>query len=278
MQNAEVRDWRTGKSLGYTPNDDDKRGLFDFLGLEPLVEAVWEEDGTHIDPFTNQTVEHKKGEHKIDEDGNFYYETLGGRDASGKSFLKQWDTLTVDGTFWNKFDPFDSDGVSKSIGGQIAKTAAIMAPLLIPGVNTAYGYLMAGVLLSDALSTFGKAGTEMLDPNYTNNRLWNAFNMYGAFMRRFDSSASDENGYFEQGTNMLSSVASQLFQQRAIAQIPKFLKWNKSDTKILKDFINEHGDSYLKKYGKNISKALADGDISATSLLSEKRLLDNYTV
>lgn len=276
MQNAEVRDWRTGKSLGYTPNDDDKRGLFDFLGLEPLVEAVWEEDGTHIDPFTNQTVEHKKGEHKIDEDGNFYYETLGGRDASGKSFLKQWDTLTVDGTFWNKFDPFDSDGVSKSIGGQIAKTAAIMAPLLIPGVNTAYGYLMAGVLLSDALSTFGKAGTEMLDPNYTNNRLWNAFNMYGAFMRRFDSSASDENGYFEQGTNMLSSVASQLFQQRAIAQIPKFLKWNKSDTKILKDFINEHGDSYLKKYGKNISKALADGDISATSLLSEKRLLDNY--
>lgn len=60
MQNAEVRDWRTGKSLGYTPNDDDKRGLFDFLGLEPLVEAVWEEDGTHIDPFTNQTVEHKK--------------------------------------------------------------------------------------------------------------------------------------------------------------------------------------------------------------------------
>lgn len=125
-----------------------------------------------------------------------------------------------------------------------------MAPLLIPGVNTAYGYLMAGVLLSDALSTFGKAGTEMLDPNYTNNRLWNAFNMYGAFMRRFDSSASDENGYFEQGTNMLSSVASQLFQQRAIAQIPKFLKWNKSDTKILKDFINEHGDSYLKKYGK----------------------------
>lgn len=276
MQNSEVRDWKTGISLGYTPNDDDKRGLFDFLGLEPLVEAVWEEDGTHVDPISGQTVKHSKGDLKTDENGNYYYETLGDRDASGKSFLKVWDTLTVDGTFWNKFDPFDSDGVSKNIGGQIAKTAAIVAPLLIPGVNTAYGYIMAGALLTDALSTFGKAGTEMLDPDYKNNKLWNSFNLYGAFMRRFDNSSSDENGYFEQGTNMLSSVASQLFQQRAIAQIPSLLKWNKSDSKVIREFVDKYGDSYIKQYGKSLSKALADGDITATNLLTEKSLLDNY--
>ena len=276
MQNAEVRDWKTGVSLGYTPNDDDKRGLFDFLGLEPLVEAVWEEDGTHIDPISGQTVKHVKGDLKTDENGNYYYETLGDRDASGKNFLKVWDTLTVDGTFWNKFDPFDSDGVSKNIGGQIVKTAALVAPLLIPGVNTAYGYLMAGSLLSDALATFGKAGTEMLDSDYKNNSLWNKFNLYGAFMRRFDGSSSDENGYFEQGTNMLSSVASQLFQQRAIAQIPTLLKWNKAESKVIKEFIDSYGDKYLKQYGKSLSKALADGDITATNLLTEKKLLDSY--
>lgn len=276
MQREEVRDWKTGESLGWTPNDDDKRGFFDFMFTPPVVEAVWDEDGYHKDPITGKTEFHQKGEHKINENGNYYYETLDGRDATGKSFLKAWDTVTVDGTTWNKFDPFDADGVSQNVGAQIYKTAAILAPLLIPYVNTAYGYVVAGGLLSDALATFGKAGTEALDSDYVNNPLWNKFNMYGAFMRRFDNSSSDENGYFEQGTNMLSSVASQLFQQRAIAQIPQLLKWNKSETAIVKDFIAKHGDKYLKQYGKNLSKALADKDISAVSLLEDNKLLEYW--
>lgn len=275
-QRAEVRDWRTGESLGWTPNDDDKRGFLDFMFTEPVVEAVWDEDGYHVDPMTGQTVHHFAGEDKTDENGNYYYENLGDRDASGRSFLKVWDTLTVDGTTWNKFDPFDADGVSQSVGAQVLKTAAVIAPLLIPGVREAYGYAVAGALLSDALATFGKAGTEALDSDYKNNPLWNKFNSFGAFMRRFDNSSSDENGYFEQGTNMLSSVASQLYQQRAIAQIPQLLKWNKSETKIVKDFIQKNGDSYLKQYGKTLTKALKDGDIQATSLLGQNKLLEYY--
>ena len=131
------------------------------------------------------------------------------------------------------------------------KTAAMIAPLLIPGVQVGYGYLMSGMLLSEALSTFGKAGVEMLDKDYKNNPLWSKFNLFNAYMNRFENSSSDENGYFEQGMNMLGSVASQLWQQRSIAQIPSILKWNKSDSKILKEFITENGDTYLKKYGKN---------------------------
>ena len=275
-QQSEVQDWKTGKSLGWTPNDDDKRGLLDFWFNEPVVYATWDEDGTHIDPISGKTVKHVKGEFKINNQGEYYCENLGDRDSSGKQFLKTWDTLTVDGTFWNKFDPFDADGKSKSIEGQIMKTAAMIAPLLIPGVQVGYGYLMSGMLLSEALSTFGKAGVEMLDKDYKNNPLWSKFNLFNAYMNRFENSSSDENGYFEQGMNMLGSVASQLWQQRSIAQIPSILKWNKSDSKILKEFITENGDTYLKKYGKNISTAIKDGDITAMNLLEEHKLMDYY--
>lgn len=275
-QQSEVQDWKTGKSLGWTPNDDDKRGLLDFWFNEPVVYATWDEDGTHIDPISGRTVKHVKGEFKVNNQGEYYCENLGDRDSSGKQFLKTWDTLTVDGTFWNKFDPFDADGKSKSIEGQVMKTAAMIAPLLIPGVQVGYGYLMSGMLLSEALSTFGKAGVEMLDKDYKNNPLWSKFNLFNAYMNRFENSSSDENGYFEQGMNMLGSVASQLWQQRSIAQIPNILKWNKSDSKILKEFISENGDTYLKKYGKNISTAIKDGDITAMNLLEEHKLMDYY--
>lgn len=275
-QQSEVQDWKTGKSLGWTPNDDDKRGLLDFWFNEPVVYATWDEDGTHIDPISGRTIKHVKGEFKVNNQGEYYCENLGDRDSSGKQFLKTWDTLTVDGTFWNKFDPFDADGKSKSVEGQIMKTAAMIAPLLIPGVQVGYGYLMSGMLLSEALSTFGKAGVEMLDKDYKNNPLWSKFNLFNAYMNRFENSSSDENGYFEQGMNMLGSVASQLWQQRSIAQIPNILKWNKSDSKILKEFISENGDTYLKKYGKNISNAIKDGDITAMNLLEEHKLMDYY--
>lgn len=275
-----VRDWQTGQSLGYTPNDDDRRGLIDFLGLEPLVEARWEEDGWHTDLSTGKKVKHQKGDWKLDENGNPYYETLGDRDVIGKNLLHITDTLTVDGTTWNKFDPFDSDGISKNIGGQIVKTAAAIAPLLIPGVRETYGLVVAAALLSRALATFGKAGLEAVDADYKNSLAWNIFNQYDGYLGRFDTSVSDEGSTsmmnFEQATNLISDVVSQLYQQRAIAKIPQMLNWNSINTAGLKKFLNKNGEAYLKKYGKTLNQALKDKDMEALALMSEGKLLQSY--
>lgn len=278
-QNNYVRDPLTGESLGWKPNDDDRRGLIDFLFQKPVVEARWEEDGVHIDPMTGQQVQHSKGDWKLDENGNPFYEELHG-DGTGKNYLHLEDTLTVDGTFWNKFDPFDSDGVSKNIGGQIMKTAITIAPLLIPGVNMYYGAAMSGVLLSSALSSLGKAGVEALDSDYMNNSLWRGLNSYSAYMSRFDRSISDEGSEsmmnFEQATNLLSDVVGQLYQQRAVAYIPRLLKWDKNSSREVADFLDKYGDTYLKKYGKTIQKAIEDNDAEVVSFLSKSAIASHW--
>ena len=275
-----VRDWKTGKSLGWTPNDDDKRGLLDFLGIPSLVEARWEEDGWHTDPFTNRKVKHYKGEWKTDSNGNPYYETLGDRDTSGKNFLHITDTLTIDGSKWNDFDPFDSDGITKNVGGQIMKTAFSIAPLLIPYVNTVYGLITGGALLSEALATFGKAGVEALDSDYSSNKIWRGFNKYTGYMNRFERSLSDKGSEsmlnFEQAANLVLDVASQLWQQRAIAQIPSYLKLDKQSTSAIKKLRAQYGEQYLKKFGKTLDQAIKDGDTTALNWEVGKMIESNY--
>ena len=275
-----VRDWKTGKSLGWTPNDDDKRGLLDFLGIPSLVEARWEEDGWHTDPFTNRKVKHYKGEWKTDSNGNPYYETLGDRDTSGKNFLHITDTLTIDGSKWNDFDPFDSDGITKNVGGQIMKTAFSIAPLLIPYVNTVYGLITGGALLSEALATFGKAGVEALDSDYSSNKIWQGFNKYTGYMNRFERSLSDKGSEsmlnFEQAANLVLDVASQLWQQRAIAQIPSYLKLDKQSTSAIKKLRAQYGEQYLKKFGKTLDQAIKDGDTTALNWEVGKMIESNY--
>ena len=275
-----VRDWKTGKSLGWTPNDDDKRGLLDFLGIPSLVEARWEEDGWHTDPLTGRKTKHVKGEWKTDSSGNPYYETLGDRDASGKNFLHITDTLTVDGSKWNDFDPFDSDGITKNVGGQIMKTAFSLAPLLIPYVNTVYGLITGGALLSEALATFGKAGVEALDSDYSSNKIWQGFNKYTGYMNRFERSLSDKGSEsmlnFEQATNLVLDVASQLWKQRAIAQIPSYLKLDKQSTSAIKKLRAQYGEQYLKKFGKTLEQAIKDGDTTALNWEVGKMIGSNY--
>jgi hypothetical protein len=73
--------------------------------------AQYDSDGTHEDPISGETVEHKKGEPKLDPNGEFYYERLDGRDIYGRRVLNKMNVITTDGSWWNKIDPFDSDDI-----------------------------------------------------------------------------------------------------------------------------------------------------------------------
>lgn len=65
-----------------------------------MVLATYDEDGTHQE--NGRTVQHKKGDFKLNENGDPFYEKLGNRDPYGKEVLRVSDTLTVDGTPINK--------------------------------------------------------------------------------------------------------------------------------------------------------------------------------
>ena len=120
-QTQKVYNTKTGVYEDRTPND-----FFSTLFREPVVEARWEEDGTHRDE-NGREIKHYKGQWKVNSEGNPYYETLGDRDAINKSFLHVSDVLTDDGSFMNSIDFFDSDGLKKSTTGAILKAAAAIA-------------------------------------------------------------------------------------------------------------------------------------------------------
>lgn len=61
-----------------------------------MVLAQYDEDEEEI--VNGRVIHHKKGEYKLNEHGEYYYETLGNRSAKGKSILHTEDVLTVDGS------------------------------------------------------------------------------------------------------------------------------------------------------------------------------------
>jgi hypothetical protein len=43
-------------------------------------------------------IKHKKGDKKLNNEGTYYYETLGGRSVYGREVLSKWDTLGKEGS------------------------------------------------------------------------------------------------------------------------------------------------------------------------------------
>lgn len=212
----------SGESLGWTPNE--KGGLFKALDRPALALAIYTENGTH--EIDGRTYEHKAGDYKLDEYGMPYYEEVGDQDTSGREMLHYTDTFTVDGEKWNKYDFFDSDGLEKSIGGIAAKTAVTLIPYMIPYVREFWGAVNVSKELSKLLPVLGKAFNGIFNGDPESDLIKN-LNKLENYVSRFDASTSDEGmkQYFGLETvgNLLSSVGSQLFQQRVISMIPTIL-------------------------------------------------------
>jgi hypothetical protein len=66
------------------------------------------------------------------------------------------DTLTKEGTAFNKIDFFDSDDLEKSAVGTTFKAVAQIAPFLFPGSQMIWGGVTAALALNKALPAFAK--------------------------------------------------------------------------------------------------------------------------
>lgn len=287
-QNAKVFDYETGEFLDWTPNSPGKSGI-GFLGIPTLVLATWDEDGTHLE--NGIEVKHSKGEYKFNEDGSPYYETLGNRDASTKDILRFSDTLTTDGSAWNKWDPFDSDGLEKSTRAIVADTVLNLVPYFIPYIGTAYKVLQIAKGSAKVFGVLGKAGSDLVGIN-EGDGLWNMFNALDATASKFAPTQSDkgkESIFTLEGiASIVKDSANQLYSQRTIAQLPRVLKLNPLNNKAInKKLVKDFGEEYLDKYGKDLATALKDGtvndDFLKNMLTSQKgtqaisRAMNRYT-
>lgn len=216
-QDNYVRDEK-GNVLDWTPNQHS--GIYKSLMDPTLALATYDEDTTEL--VNGIEITHKKGDFKFDENGNAYYEILGNRDSYGKDVLHYTDTLTVDGTTLNKFDFFDTDGLTKSVGGTLMKTAVTMLPYLIPGVNTFMGAVGVVYGLASIAPTLGKAVNGIFGDN--NSDFGQALTKGENFFQKFKGSQSDEaraGGFLslENIAEILTSSASQLYSQKTLGQI-----------------------------------------------------------
>lgn len=208
-----------GNELDWTPND--KGGLFKGLFRPALYMDCYEEDGYHEE--NGRQVYHRKGELRLDENGDPRARILGKNDSYGKDMIHYSDTITMEGSTWNRWDPFDSDGLTKSIGGTVMKTALSIAPYFIPYVGPWLGGIAALGGIASFVPVLGKTMDSFItgtDDNSFGRSMTSIENWFG----KFGSSQSDEaRGRFfslENIGDMIVSSAGQLYSQRIIGEAP----------------------------------------------------------
>ncbi len=218
-QDSEAQD-ENGNGLGWTPNN---HGFFKSIFAPTMVLATYDEDGVHQE--NGRTVQHRKGDFKLNENGDPFYEKLGNRDPYGKEVLRVSDTLTVDGTPINKWDFFDSDGLDKSIGKTILQTAAYVAPLLIPGMSSIWGTIGMVGGLTAAMPTLLKGINGILGSN--DSPYGRALTSAEGWLERWSPTQSDKGKEkflsWENLGEIIRSSSMQLFSQRQVANLSQHL-------------------------------------------------------
>ena len=232
-QQSKIWDSEKGKWLDYSPNDisfvRNPLGWFKSLFDDPLVKATWDEAGEHKDPITKRIVHHEKGDLKLNDEGEYFYETLGNRSPIGKEILSSFDILTVDGEGINKYDFIDSDGLDKSVVGTIAKTALAVAPLFIGGPTAAIysGALVAREMAKSLPMLYGMVSS--LWGNEEDSKVLNTIAAYGDKFSSGTSEYSKQNTFtFENIASLVGDVATQWGQQRVIAESINKLRGSKN--------------------------------------------------
>ena len=235
-EKQKIYDWEEGKFKDETPESSALfSNPFKFIKnifSEPLVLAKYDEDTDEIDPLTGILQHHKKGENKTNSEGEFYFETLGGRSLLGKQVLSLGDVLTKEDSAVNKYDFFDSDDLEKSPEGVIAKNLAAIAPVLFLGpVGTSiYGGLYVARELLKTLPMMERVGTILSSQDSDETSTLNTLAAYGQKFTGGTSEYSKQKTFsFENFGNLISDVALQWVQQKAIAEtITKLFTSNKT--------------------------------------------------
>lgn len=260
MQKSNIFDWDKQQFESYSPNDIAlEKNLIGYVKSlwQPLVQAQYEEDGVHQNPFTGQMIAHKKGDLKINDEGEFYYETLGSRSAYGKQFKSIFDTLTVDGSTLNTYDFFDSDGLDKSVTSTVAKVVATVAPLFTP-LAPYYGWALVGAQLFDIAPTLFNitVGNFTETPQFLNH-----IQGIGKSLKGSVSDYSQKNLVtIENLGTILSDVALQWQQQVLISKGVGTLLGN---NKIQKQIADEAAELAVQK---TVTTAVTGGVVTEATL------------
>ena len=251
--NLENAEW------GDAPNDS----FFKYFPTT-LVLAQYDSNGTHKDPITGEIVKHNKGDLKLNKEGQFYYEKLDGRDVYGRRVLNKMNVITTDGSFANKFDPFDSDDIEqKSIGGSILKNTALVGSMLLPYVGPWVVGLSIATQSASLFATLGKMLVGSESPTLNNFEGWSKSMNRQTAKTEY---AQQNTWCWENFINLAGDVFAQIKEQRFIFNsFPRILKGS-----ITEDALNAKRLELIEKY-RNTPINNLDNQVN---VLKAKRLLN----
>ncbi len=265
-----------------SPNDNFFGNFFD-----TLVMAQYDEDGEHIDPITGEKVKHQKGDLKTNQDGEFYYEKLDGRDIYGRRVLNKMNVLTTDGSFWNKYDFFDSDDIQqKSVGGTVMKNLALVGSMFIPYVGPWIAGLSVATQMAGLGATLGKMLVGSDSPTLSAIEGWSqSLNRQTAKTEY----AQKNTWCWENFIDLIGDVAGQLKEQRFLFEkIPAAVKGvdiadKAKYTKKLEDFQKIYKSQASEKYAtlakQGLSKSQlekAGQELNAVAALKAQGEMDSF--
>lgn len=270
VYNIETGEWTD------SPNDS-----FFSNFMTPLVRAQYDEDVVD----ENGEVIHQAGEYKLNEDGLPYYETLGGRNISGKRVLNKMNVLTKDGSFANKFDFFDSDDIEqKSTAASILKNAALVGSMFIPYVGPVVAGLSVATQTVGLLGTFGKMASNLVgaDDSWANE--WEGWAK--SVSRQASTEYAAQNTWcWENFINLIGDSVGQLAEQRWIFKaVPTLFMGTKayksmstSGRKSLAEEIatdlKSKNEEYVKT--KDLVNQLAEGSAGRKQLQGYLKTMDS---
>lgn len=269
-QSSKIYDPATGTYLDKSVNDlslwKNPIGYFESIFGDPLVYATYDEDTEEIDPVTGNKVLHRKGDWKVNKDGDYYVEKLNGRSLIGKQVVSSLDYLTPENAEINKYDFFDSDDLEKSVSGTIAKNVAAIVPMLVPYVNVAYSGLLVGREMSKALPMLYGIVNGLSGSDTTDSKLLNTVAAYGQTFTGSTSDYAKANTFsLENFANLMSDVALQWGQQKFIAQT--FSKLTSGGDRALKSAYANAQLEYRNRAQKAIEDAFS-GKLPAEKMAS----------
>lgn len=231
---------------GDSPNESWFKDFWD-----TRVMASWDEDGVHIDPITGKEVKHLKGDLKLNENGTYYYESLDGRSVYGKQVLNKFNTLTTDGSAWNKYDFFDSDDIEqKSIGGSVLKNLALVGSMFIPYVGWGVAAASVAHQMAGLTATFGKMLAGSDSPTLSAIEGW----VKSTDRRNLKTEYAQQNMWcWENFIDLIGDTTAQLREQRAIFKFaPGIIK---GDFKALSEKkMTKYADDLAKKYAQEATE------------------------
>lgn len=262
-QTQKIWDSKTNTYLDETPNDSalfvNPLKFVKNLFADPIMLATWDEDGEHVDPASGQTVKHKKGQYKLNDEGTYFTEKVNDRSTVGKQVISAFDLITVDNSEINKYDFFDSDSLDKSVTGTIMKNVAAVAPLFIGGPTAA---IYSGILIARELCKSLPMLYGMSTALFGNENDVDILNTLAAYGQKYTGGTSEygktHTFSFEQIGNLMSDVATQWGQQKLISQAFNKLRGGEKALKHADDLAYAEYDSQKAKLINDIKLGKAD--------------------